>query len=207
MGFEMQWHQLDHMQTICTLLQTDNLTNAQFLQAGCSFWCLTNSVKALRHKSRTHSHPFNGRLSRTTQVSQYQGVKTSLDWTEARDNERQWHQLGHMQVCTLLQTDNHASTPPLSFYQPNALPAAQPTASKHWRHKTLGSCCDVFYTAVTAVQLGDMEFVSQKHASQLRLWRHCHVVGCLCRCQNTRLSGLPSLPTSMRAWFCCGWHG
>ena len=35
-----------------------------------------------------------------------------------------------MQVCTSLQTDNHASTPPLSFYRPDALPAAQPTASK-----------------------------------------------------------------------------
>jgi len=30
--------------------------------------------------------------------------------------EWQWHQLGHMQVCTSLQTDNHASTPPLSFF-------------------------------------------------------------------------------------------
>ena len=48
--------------------------------------------------------------------------------------EWQWHQLGHMQVCTSLQTDNHASTPPLSFYRSDALPAAQPTASKHWRH-------------------------------------------------------------------------
>jgi len=28
----------------------------------------------------------------------------------------QWHQLDYMQiVCTLLQTDNHASTSPLSF--------------------------------------------------------------------------------------------
>jgi len=41
---------------------------------------------------------------------------TNLDFTEARDSERQWHQLGHMQVCTSLQTDNHASTPPLSFF-------------------------------------------------------------------------------------------
>jgi len=49
-------------------------------------------------------------------VSQYQKGKTSLDITEARDSEWQWHQLGHMQVCTLLQTDNHASTPPLSFF-------------------------------------------------------------------------------------------
>ena len=42
---------------------------------------------------------------------------TNLDFTEARDSEWQWHQLGHMQVCTSLQTDNHASTPPLSFLQ------------------------------------------------------------------------------------------
>jgi len=28
----------------------------------------------------------------------------------------QWHQLDHMQItCTVLQTDNHASTTPLSF--------------------------------------------------------------------------------------------
>jgi len=53
-----------------------------------------------------------------------------LDFTEARGSEWQWHQLGCMQVCTLLQTDNHASTPPLFFYRPDALPAAQPTASK-----------------------------------------------------------------------------
>ena len=62
-------------------------------------------------------------------------VKPYLDFTVARDGQRQWHQLGHMQVCTSLQTDNrnHASTPPLSFYRPNVLPDAQPTASKHWR--------------------------------------------------------------------------
>jgi len=49
-------------------------------------------------------------------VSWYQKGKTNLDFTEARDSERQWHQLGHMQVCTSLQTDSHASTPPLSFF-------------------------------------------------------------------------------------------
>jgi len=48
-------------------------------------------------------------------MSRYQKGKTNLDFTEARDSERQWHQLGHMQVCTLLQTDNHASTLPLKF--------------------------------------------------------------------------------------------
>jgi len=44
-------------------------------------------------------------------VSQYQKGETNLDFTEARDSEWHWHQLGHMQVCTSLQTDNHASTP------------------------------------------------------------------------------------------------
>ena len=44
----------------------------------------------------------------------------------------QWQQLDHMQIiCTLLQTDNHTSTSPLSFYRPDVLPAAQPTVSKH----------------------------------------------------------------------------
>jgi len=32
---------------------------------------------------------------------------------------------------TSLQTDNRTSTPPLRFYRPDALPAAQPTVSEH----------------------------------------------------------------------------
>jgi len=65
-------------------------------------------------------------------VSWYQKGKTNLDFTEAKDSEWQWNLLGHMQVCTSLQTDNHASTPPLNFYyRPDALPVAQPTVSKH----------------------------------------------------------------------------
>jgi len=41
-------------------------------------------------------------------------------------------QMDHMQIiCTSLQTDNHISTSPLSFYRPDALLAAEPTASKH----------------------------------------------------------------------------
>jgi len=61
---------------------------------------------------------FNGPLSKTTRVSQYQKDKTNLDFTKTKDSEWQWHQLGHMQVCTSLQTDNHASTPPFNFYSP-----------------------------------------------------------------------------------------
>jgi len=61
-------------------------------------------------------------------VSRYQKGKTNLDFTEATDNEWQWHQLGHMQVCTTLQKDNHASTPPLCLSQVGC-PSCHPTNS------------------------------------------------------------------------------
>jgi len=67
-------------------------------------------------------------LSGTTRVSWYQKGKTILDFTEARDSEWQWHQLGHMQIYTSLQTDNHASSPPLNFLQAG-YPSCCPTNS------------------------------------------------------------------------------
>jgi len=78
--------------------------------------------------THTHTHPFNGHFSGTTQVSPYQKGKTNLDFTGARDSEWQWHQLGRMQVCTSLQTYNHASTSPLSFLQ-TGCPSCRPTNS------------------------------------------------------------------------------
>ena len=74
-----------------------------------------------------HTHVLRP-FSRTTRVSWYQRGKTNLDFTEARDSEWQWHQLGHMQACTSLQTDNHASTPPLSFLHAGC-PSCRPTNS------------------------------------------------------------------------------
>jgi len=74
---------------------------------------------------------FNGPLSRTTQVSRYQKGTINLDFTEARDSEWQWHQLGHMQVCTHSRQITTSATHCSVFYRPDALPATQPTASKH----------------------------------------------------------------------------
>ena len=119
-----------HMDFLCFLTF---LSHARRLIFGTEILMRAN-IKALNDcvlvisTPHTHTHTFNGPLSGTTQVSRYHKGKTNLDFTRARDSERQWHQLGHMQVCTSLQTDNHASTPPLSFfYRPDALPAAQPT--------------------------------------------------------------------------------
>jgi len=71
-------------------------------------------------------------------VSRYQKGGTNLDFTEARDSEWQLHQLGHMQVCISLQTDNHTSIPPLSFLQagcPSCRPTNSVKALKALQHK------------------------------------------------------------------------
>ena len=81
----------------------------------------------INHTTHTHTR-LTALFSGTTWVGRYQKGKTNLDFTEARDSEWQWHQLGHMQVCTLLQTDNHASTPPLSLLQAGC-PSCRPTNS------------------------------------------------------------------------------
>jgi len=77
--------------------------------------------------------PYANNMSRTTQVSRYQKGKTNLDFTEATDSEWQWHQLGHMQVRTLFQTDNHTSTTPLSIFtgqMPFLAPSQQHKSTK-----------------------------------------------------------------------------
>jgi len=93
-----------------------------FCQVRCPSCHPVDSDTALRETkaliSHTHTHTcLTALFPGTTQVSRYQKGETNLDFAEARDSEWQWHQLEHMQVCTSLQTDNHANTPPLSFLQ------------------------------------------------------------------------------------------
>jgi len=65
-----------------------------------------------------------------SQVNWYQECNINLDFTEARDSEWQWHQLGNidMHVCTSLQADNHTSTLPLSCFT-GRMPFCRPTNS------------------------------------------------------------------------------
>ena len=100
-----------------------------------------------------YTHTFNGPFSRTTQVSRYQKGKTNLDFTEARDSEWQWHQLEHMQVCTSLQRDNHANTPPLSFLQAGCrMPFLPPNQQ---RQSTEGSKI-IIIIIITATTVSDL---------------------------------------------------
>jgi len=85
----------------------------------------TNAIKCQYAEytiNHTHTHPFNGPLSGTTQVSQYQKGKTNLDFTEARDSEWQWHQLGHNTSLHLVpdrQPHQHPTTGRMPFLPPN----------------------------------------------------------------------------------------
>jgi len=64
-------------------------------------------------------------------MSRYQKGKTNLDFTEARDSEWQWHQLGHVQVCTSFQTDNHARQHPTTqFFFTGRMPFLQPNQQR-----------------------------------------------------------------------------
>jgi len=63
-----------------------------------SFFVLRHqfSLKQNTHThTHTHTHTRLTAFSGTIQVSRYQKGKTNLDFSEARDSEWQWHQLGH----------------------------------------------------------------------------------------------------------------
>ena len=91
----------------------------------------TATLKASTH-THTHTHiRLTALFSRTTRVGRYQKGETNLDFNEARDSEWQWHQLG---ICKSAPRSRQITTPAPHysvFYRPDALPAAQPTASKH----------------------------------------------------------------------------
>ena len=76
-------------------------------------------------------HPFNSPLSGTTQVNQYQKGKTNLDLLEQETVSGSgiswaiYKSAPHPRQITML-APHHSG-----FYKPDALPAAQPTASKH----------------------------------------------------------------------------
>jgi len=88
-----------------------------------------------RTVTHTHTHtPFNGLFSGTTQVSRYQKGKTNLDLLK---QERVSGSGISWVICKSAPCSRQTTTPAPHhsvFYKPDALPAAQPTASKHWRH-------------------------------------------------------------------------
>jgi len=79
----------------------------------------------------THTHPFNGPLSMTTRVSRYQKgkpIRILLKQETVSGSGIRWA------ICKSASRSRQTTTPAphhSAFYRPDALPAAQPTASKH----------------------------------------------------------------------------
>jgi len=82
-----------------------------------------------------HTHPFNGPLSGTTQVSRYQ-KKVKPIWILLKQETVSGSGISWA-ICKSATRSRQITMPAphhLVFYRLDALPAAQPTASKHWRH-------------------------------------------------------------------------
>jgi len=87
----------------------------------CSIKLATKTDKSLHYTTLhymhacTHTHTHNRFMALLDYVWDYPGEPAPGRWnqsgfTGARDSVWQWHQIGHMQICTLTQTHNHAST-------------------------------------------------------------------------------------------------
>ena len=80
-----------------------------------------------------HTHPFHGPFSGTTQVSRYQ--KGKLIWILQKQETVSSSGISWA-ICRSAPRSRQITMPVPHhsvFYRPDALPAAQPTASKHWR--------------------------------------------------------------------------
>jgi len=97
----------------------------------------------------THTHPFNGPLSGTTRVSRYQKGKNQSGFYWSK---RQWVAVASAGPYAIVhpsnQTDNHASTPLLSFFTgrmpflpPNQQCQSTEGTDRHWRYLAHPPCC------------------------------------------------------------------
>ena len=90
------------------------------------FWIFYGKTLIQNH---THSR-LTAFFSRTTWVGRYQKDKPFWILLKQEMTGWQWHQPNHMQiVCTLLQTDNHASTASLHIFLLAGCPSCCPTNS------------------------------------------------------------------------------
>jgi len=91
-------------------------------------WAYASLHLALHTHAHTHTHMFNGPFSGTTRVGRYRKGETNLDFTEARDSEWQWHQLG---ICKSAPCSRQITTPAPhhSVFLQAGCPSCRPTNS------------------------------------------------------------------------------
>ena len=136
---------LKHMFRICRpiCVSHDYLLSAlnfvshyeQRLRLPCHVSFVGTDHNAVTEQQQQQQHPFNGPLPETTRVSRYQKGKTNLDLLE----QEVLSGIGiSWAICKSAPRPRQITMPAPHhsvFYMLDALPAAQPTASKHWRQK------------------------------------------------------------------------
>ena len=146
--------------------------------------------------SELPSHPFNGPMSRTTRVSRYQKVKPIwilLKQETVSGSDISWA------ICKSAPRSRQITTPVSHrsvFYRPDALPAAQPTASKHWRLKNChhGIKTETGFPVLVGFYL---------------IWIFIDTACIVCRTRSmkwysVRLSVCPSMGQQQQQICCCG---
>ena len=92
---------------------------------------LANCTKQV--KIRTHTHPFHGPFPGLPRWAGTRPIWILLKQETMSGSGIIWA------ICKSASRSRQLTTPTPHhsvFYRPGALPATQPTASKHWRHKT-----------------------------------------------------------------------
>jgi len=119
-----------------------NRINTSACVARIDFSCSADDLRTTAVKdTHTHTHPFNGPLSRTTWVSRYQKIKPI--WILLKQETVSGSGISWA-VCKSVPRFRQITTPAPHhsvFYRPDALPAAQPTASYSTEvHRSSHSC-------------------------------------------------------------------
>jgi len=91
-SFSFNWHIHQKSHHWLGMSSQEKLWHTAFYKSdtlSCD-WPTTASKHRRQTHTDTHTHPFNGPLSRTIRVSRYQKGKTNLDFTEARVSDISW---------------------------------------------------------------------------------------------------------------------
>ena len=146
-------------------LASTNSTTHSTTMSPVRFCTITNTT----WPSHSHTHPFNGPLSGTSRVSQYKKGKTNQDFTEARGSGISWA------ICKSAPRSIQITTPAphhSAFCRQDALPAAQPTASKHWQN--LARIWDI-WDIHQVIFVSSIEATSATSTTGCHFWAWCSI--------------------------------
>jgi len=136
---EWPWHQLGHMQVCTSLQQTTTPASHHSVFTGLMPFLPPNQqrqgTEGRVEETGTHTQPFNGPFSGTTQVSRYQKVKPI--WILLKQERVSGSGISWA-ICKSAPCSRQITAPAPHhsvFYRPDALPAAQPTSVKALKAK------------------------------------------------------------------------